>query len=190
MSTDPLALAAQTLASLCDTVDEAPNIDQALQLAFDDAALALEHEVDRRIAFDLWSRTQLEASKDAYRYYRDRAAHIEEVRDRFKARLVEAMVANPNLPFRGRLGKVSCVENPQGVDYAFGDRKLDENTIDFFGIPPDYVKTKVTFEIDHDKVKADIAAGKILEWAKPAPTKHHVRFPAQRKPKQIEGKDE
>lgn len=188
MSQDPLALAAQTLSAICDAVDESPNIDEVLTRTFNDAQLQLEAEVDKRIAFDMWSKNQLDAAKEGYRYFRERAASLEEVRTRFKERMTQAMLANPNLPFRGRLGKVSCVENPKGVDYTFGDRTLDESVIDFFAIPAEYVKTKISYEIDHQKVKADLAAGKELGWAKPAAPKHHVRFPAARKPKAIEGK--
>lgn len=184
-SQEPLALAAQTLAQLCDEVDSSDRIDEVLLAAFDGAKLQLETEIDRLIHFDKMSKDRQNAYKDAARYYRDQADYMEDIRSRFKARVTEVMLANPNLPFRGRLGKISCVENQPSVDYAFGDKHVTDEVIDFYGIPADYLKEKVSYEVDHARVKAELLAGKELPWARLKPTSHHVRFPAAKKPKQV-----
>lgn len=185
MTHDPMALAVKALSALCDDVDAAETIDGALQTAFSDAKIQLKDEIKYRVLFDVWAKQQLEAAKEAYRYFRSRADRIEEVHKAFKDRTRDAMLLAPDFEYRCDLGKISLVENQPSVDYAFGDKHVNDEVIDFYAIPAEYLKEKVSYEVDHARVKAELLEGKELPWARLKDKTYHVRFPAQKKPKQL-----
>lgn len=186
---DPMAIAAEALEQACDQVDQAANLDERLQFFFQDAQLQFGEEIDKRIAFNNWVKIQIEAAENAVMFYEQRIADLKTVHQRFKERTQAVVEAQPNLTFRGKLGKIWVQKNNPGVEYAFGGREVDPQTIEVFGVPEDYVKTKLVYTIDSEKLKADLTAGKKFLWATLRQTQS-IRFPANRKAKQIEGSDE
>lgn len=192
----PMAWAAQMLAQVCDEIDNAEKIEEFLDQAFSDAKTALLDSVDRRIAFDRWVKIQVSAMEEGYRYYRARKELLEQVHARFKEKTKEIMEATPDLvdAFRGKLGKISLCDSPPAVEYAFGQTKeITPEIAQAFGIPDHYLKSKVVWSVDSERVKAELLAGTELGWASIRQAKH-VRFPAVRKPKErqaaIEGVEE
>lgn len=180
--------AADVLAQLCDEVDSADMIDSFLLEAFKDAEIDLQDAVDRRIAFDRWVKIQVEATKEGLRYYAERRQLLEAVHERFKAKTKEILEARPDLPYSGRLGKITLAGNggQQTIDYAFGDKKISPEAAALFGVPADYVIA--TYAIDSERVRAELEAGKTLGWASLADRGTHVRFPQNKKPKTLEDK--
>ncbi len=182
----PLIIAADLVERACaeiDRADEKLKIDAFLEVAFNDAMEDLSDAVDRRIGFDRWTKIQIKAAQEAYRFYRNRKLLLEAVHKRFKEKTAEQMGINPNTPYRGLLGKISLVANQGAVEYPFGENKsLSQELVDAFGIPLEYLRPKLTYKIDTTRVKADLLAGQTFLWAK-MKEGFHARFPADRKPK-------
>lgn len=187
---DPMAVAADALDVACSQVDEAEDIDTRLAAFFDDSKMQLGDEVDKRIAFDRWCAIQTEAAKEAVAFYKARIEMIEEAKRKRRAATQAVLEAKPDLPYRGKLGKVWLQASEPAVEYVFGDKHVDPAIIQNFGIPDEYVLSEIVYKIDHAKLKADLKAGKTVGWAV-LKQKVGIRFPSLRKPKmQIEGDDE
>ena len=182
----PLVYAAELVERACADIDKADDkkkIDSFLLEAFNDSMGHLADSVDRRIGFDRWAKIQIKAAQEAYRYFRNRKALIKAVHDRFKERTAIDMEAHPDTPYRGTLGKISLVANQGSVEFAFGENQdLSQELVNGFGIPMEFLKSKLTYRVDTQKVKAALLEGRTFLWAK-LKTGHHVRFPADRKPK-------
>ena len=73
------------------------------------------------------------------------------------------MEQRPDLPYAGKLGKLALQKNPASLQLAFGDKSLTPDMISYFNITQEYVK--VRYDLDMPKVKADLQAGKAIDWA-------------------------
>ncbi len=183
----PMAWSAQTLARVCDEIDDAVTIDAALDQAFTDASVDLGEAVDRRIAFDRWIKIQVAAQEEGYRYYRARKELLEQVHSRFKEKTKAIIEASPGLEeaFRGKLGKISLCASPPAVEYSFGTKEITPEAAVMFGVPQEYLVTKVSYAVDSARVKGELQSGQTLDWAS-LRTGFHIRFPAAPKKKEIE----
>lgn len=182
---NPLAIAADALETACEFIDKADVLDETLRAFFDDAKLTLESEVDKRLAFDRWTKIQVQAAQEAVAYYEGRIAQINEVREAFKEKTQKAIEANPGVTFRGKLGKIWVQKHQPGVSYAFGSKDITPEQVLAFGVPGEYVKSRLVYWIDSEKLKADLLAGKTFPWAS-LYQGASVRFTSDRRQK-IEG---
>lgn len=171
----PMAVAAATLAELCDRIDAGESIGEAVVALFDEKRLELCEAVDRRIAFDQWIKGAIEAARAARDEWGKRVEQLREAHERFKANTKAIVEAAPDLPYRGALGSIAVQKSPPAVDVAWGSRELDDETIAFFGVDPRFVKTKVTHTLDVTAVKDALKAGETLDWARLTQS-NHVRF--------------
>lgn len=182
----PMVYAAEILSTICDEIDGTDKIDEFLIRAFDDAKQTLAESVDRRIMFDTWSKIQMEAAQEAADQFAARAAKIKAVRERFRLRTKEILESLPEVPYAGKLGKISIVSNGglRAIEYSFGSKHITPATAELFGVPEDYILSRVDYFIDTERVRAELENGKTLEWAKLAERGTRVSFPQNKKPKQ------
>jgi len=175
----PMAFAAHILSTICEDIDGADQIDAFLIHAFGIAEQNLANAVDRRIAFNNWAKVQLAAAKEAASYYVGLQNKLTEVHERFKARTKDILAATPDIPYSGKLGKISIAKNGglQSLVFSFGDKAITPESAAFFGVPPDYVLTKVSYSIDVARVRAELDAGITHEWVSLADRGSHVNFP-------------
>lgn len=188
----PMAYAAQVLSQICDEIDGTERIDGFLKEAFEDARLSLSDAVDRRIAFDRWTKIQKDAAEEAIDFYKGRLEILKSVHEKFKQRTKEILEATPDVPYVGKLGPIKIAGNggQRTITYAFGDKRIDPDTAALFGVPADYVIAKTIYAIDTERVRAELEAGRELEWATLEERGTHIQFPRTPKQKAIEGTKE
>lgn len=161
----PLAFAATLLAKVSDDI-ESGNLDATLIAAFEDAKLATSEAVDRRIAFDAFIKSAIDRCKETAKSWRDEAAKLEKAHKRFLERTKEIVEANPDIPFKGSLGRFVIQNNPPSVAYTFEEFELNETLIDALGIDPQYVVVETSYRINKQKISQDLKNGVEIPWAK------------------------
>lgn len=180
----PLTAAAKAFTEICETVDNAPAIDDQLKAVFSDAHEELQYRVDKRIFFDREMKLRKEAVQEAIKFYKAQAQHLEEVHERFKEVVKAEVESAPGIEFKGKMGKIWVQDNTPGVDYAFGENRGQKlETLEFLGVPADLIKVE-SYKVDGEKVRALLDSGETLTWAKKKQGRG-VRFPAARKPKEL-----
>lgn len=178
----PLAYASLMLAELCDRIEEQEDregpIDAALIAAFEDTALSFADGVDRRIAFDTFIKGSIETARQAREQWNAQVQLLKLVHEKFKERtkaIVETTLAkDPELEFRGKLGKLAIQRNPPSLVLAFGDKVLTLDLIKFFGIDMEFVR--VSYAVDTERVKGALRAGTEITWAALRSDATHLRF--------------
>lgn len=176
----PTAFAAVAFDCVCQIIDSAPRLTDALKQLFQDAHEELQYRVDKRIAFDRWVKVQIGAAEEAAAFYKLKAHDLRQMHVNFKTRVKADLEAAPDVEFRGTLGKV-WLQRPskRRLILTVPDKDLTLETVTTFNIPMRYLKTVTTVSthLDTNLVREDLANGKVLEWAGLAPEKG-VRFPA------------
>ncbi len=159
----PLGFAAMLLAKVSDDI-ESGNLDATLIAAFEDAKLATSEAVDRRIAFDAFIKSAIDRCKDTAKSWRDEASKLEKAHKRFLERTKEIVEANPDIPFKGNLGRFAIQKNNPSVECDVDE--VDQETIDFLGIDPKYIAIETTYRIDKTKLSQDLKNGVEIPWAR------------------------
>ena len=161
----PMAFAATILSRLCDQIDDGVDPSDALVAVFEETKLDLADAVDRRIAFETWLSGSIETAKKARDAYAERARKLTAAHEAFKKNTMDIMQANPNLPYKGDLGRLAIQANPASLKLAFAGKELTPDVIAMFGVDQKYVKTFTTLVLDTVAVKAALQAGETFEWA-------------------------
>lgn len=105
------AEAANYLENLCLEIDNAEEIDAAMQMLFQDSAQELAHQVDRRISFIKYAESQVDAAKKMRDEWQERADKFDAMIDRIKSNTVSTIKANPGVPYKGKLGALRVQKN-------------------------------------------------------------------------------
>lgn len=103
--------AASNLERICDNIDSVDDISAELQSAFVEAGQDLASSVDRRISYIKYCESQIDAARNMREEWDDRAKKFETILDRIKQDAIAAIKANPNLPYKGMLGKLRVQKN-------------------------------------------------------------------------------
>jgi hypothetical protein len=168
----PMDAAAILLADLCARIDSGEDPEGALLAAFEDTRLSLSDAVDRRIAFDAWSKGAVATAQESKKLWDKRIKVLQNLRDRFldRTKQIVEMVNDGDavVPFKGKLGEIVLHWNPEALDL---DEKMPTSSADrkawgFWRVPAKYIRKTVTYSIDKDAVKAAIGDGKKFKWAK------------------------
>jgi hypothetical protein len=171
------------LADLCQQLEEGVNPDEAFQLAFSQTQLDLVEAIDRRKALMFAVQSNIEAARAARA---DLDAHIQRlkaVQEKVKDETKVTMEKDPELPYRDSAGrKLSLCNNSQAsLKYPFEVKEtrafsnlVEEETIKFFDIAPEYLQTITIRVLDTDAIRKDLAEGKELAWVT-AERGRHVR---------------
>lgn len=148
---------------------------------FDDASLAVSAKTDNWI----WYLDTLKFMIAGLKERKDRATKAQKSAEALNARLREflrgILQSNPGVPFKGNDGSLALQKNPESVSYAF-----DTESKTFYSIVPPatltmfpdlrpYASGVTVILIDGARVKADLKAGKALDFAK-LETGSHVRI--------------
>ena len=147
--------AAMDLTELCEMLDEGIDIDEQIQHEFSLALDDVVGAVDRRKYFlaEIESKIQLAKNKQA------EAKKAVDKFKRIKERVIETtkyvINENPNIPFKDSLGKkLYILKNPMPSLKVTGQWEASE-----------YAKIVNTVELDKEKLKEDLIAGSIVEFA-------------------------
>lgn len=159
----PLDLAAILLNELCERVDNGEEMSDALFSSFNDARLTLADAVDRRIAFKNWIEGAIKGTKATRDLYVAHIRKLEAMYDRFREHTLSTVLANPDIPFHGRLGKISAQDSAPQVELPpelLGE--LTPETIKAFKLPKKYIVkeriVRTSVRMDVDAVKRDLVA--------------------------------
>lgn len=146
--------AASNLERICDTIDSVDDISAELQSAFAEAGQDLASSVDRRISYIKYCESQIDAARNMREEWDDRAKKFETILDRIKQDAIAAIKANPNLPYKGMLGKLRVQKN--STPYLVLDPDFD--------IMPYVVKLEP--RIDRSEIIKALKEGKEVPHAK------------------------
>ncbi len=161
----PMDEASGLLQELTDRIDAGEELSTALVTVFNETRLDLAEAVDRRIAFDTWIKGAIVTTKKAKNAYALRMKRLKMMHKAFVEHTKLTILAHPDLPYRGELGRISVQKNAAKLLLAFGKSAITPDMIRTFGIDESYLKAEVVYSIDTDKVKADLKAGKEILWA-------------------------
>ncbi len=167
----PLFNASEDLADVMDDQETVEKITDAdIARAFE-AKLIQAREIDAVIEFFDRCKSELARLKENEAYYRSvrksMEALVERLKDGCKA-IVEKHVDEDGkrIPFQGKRGKLAVQNNAPSVQYEFDELKLTEQMVSFIGIPDKYLRRKVSFELDKNKIKAELQSGTFpFNWA-------------------------
>ena len=170
----PMHEAVAMLAEACRQVDEGADPTGVVAEMFREARLDIADAIDRRKAFKAVCEAQADAAKKAADELRAYAARLGTMVEALKANTQAIMEAEPSLPYRDSVGrKLSLVQSPARLvlDVDLRERKtvsniIDTATIDLIGISPEYVGVAQFLVLDVEKIKADLAVGTEISWAR------------------------
>ena len=173
----PMAWAAAALAEMCDRLEDGEEPTAAFTFVFNETRLDLAEAVDRRIAFIKLVEGSITAAEQARDEWALQKTRLESLLAAMKERTKEIVETFPDLPYKGTLGRFAVQKNggAQALDLSFGGKEITPELIDMFQIPERFVKTKVSYALDVDGIRAAIAKGEELPWAKLAPRGTHLR---------------
>ncbi len=157
--------------------------DKALDEIMGDLLVDLGSSVDRRIAFldYLGNRSSgakpgsgvIGKAEDLYRAYREKMEIAQKLRERVEEHTLHIINDHKTIIFQGALGKLASQAN--SVASLICDIPLKSKTLSnlldptdpgLLDIPAEYVKAVTVMQLDVDKIRSDIAAGKELSFAR------------------------
>ncbi len=103
--------AATDLESLCDKIDNSPEITEDIKHMFEDAKSSLQQAVDRRISYVKYCESQIQSAKTNRDDWAKRAQRFEKILASIKEDTIATINANPSLPFRGTMGALIIQKN-------------------------------------------------------------------------------
>ncbi len=103
--------AATNLERICEDIDYADDITQELKDVFAEANDNLTTAVDRRISYIKYCESQIDAALNMREEWNDRAKKFQKILERIKLETIDTIKANPNLPYRGEMGKLRVQRN-------------------------------------------------------------------------------
>jgi hypothetical protein len=141
---------------------------------FETTAVQLSESVDRRKAAARAIKSKVEELKEFEKHVTGHRKKLEESLAKLKAMTKTIVEANPDIPFKDKLGKkLSIAKNGRpSVKYDF---ELTHKSVRNIMLEPladleehyaEYVLTEVIHTLDTGRVLADLQAGKELPWAK------------------------
>ncbi len=166
--------AAKMLADLCLRLDEGATPDEAFQLIFTETRLDLAESIDRRKSLMFALQSNLDAARMARADMDAYIQRLKGVQDKVKEQTREVMEQAPDLPYRDSQGrKLSLCNNSQAsLKFPFEVKEtraftnlVEDETIRFFEIGLEHIKTITLHALDTDAIRKDLAAGKKLDWA-------------------------
>ncbi len=175
----PMEYAAQSLTDIYRLIDNSETIDDYLINNFKQSSLKLASAIDRRIALlkNLkFEQDKLKTIKGQYENYLRTVRRIEEsVKDYTKY----IMEGNPNLQYRGDLGRIALQPSqPKLVlDFSLESRTIsncisDKVLLDT-KIPEKYIVKHIHYAIDREAIKTYLGQGDVsLPWARLVRDKH------------------
>lgn len=148
--------AATNLERICDKIDNAEEISAELQSAFAEAGQDLASSVDRRISYIKYCESQIDAARNMREEWNDRANKFETILARIKQDAIAAIKANPNLPYKGKMGSLRVQKNsvPRLI--------IDDSQFSC----DDYTQVETTTWLDKAAIIDDIKAGRPLLGAR------------------------
>lgn len=163
MNRPTFADAARSFVNLCDMIDNATEIDEAMQNEFNDTLRDVQKAVDRRKAFSRFIESQIEAAKDHKAHIEREIKRCESLKESFLANTKAIISAHPEVVFQGTDGKALKVlrnATPRLVLLEPEDQIMKQH--------PQYAKTKTTVDLDRERLKKDLLEGSLpfgrLEW--------------------------
>lgn len=169
--------AALSLAKICNEIDNAEScghletdsqIDILLEKEFSDALIAVTESVDKRKAFYAELVSKIDLAK-GYRLKVDiEIDKYEKIKERLIAYTKHIVEAYPNIPFKDSFGKQLKVidnHNPKLiVDFGDDNENQEQYTTRQEAMAPYFFETR-ELNLDKEKIKADLVAGKKLSFA-------------------------
>lgn len=171
----PMAFAAMILSELCDRLDDGEDPSELMVHAFKDAEVSLAEATDRRIAFVNWVTGAIDAAKRARDQWSERARKLSALEAAFKSATAEIVKNNPDIPFKGDLGRLAVQSNPPSLDLAFAGKELNPELMSMMGIDDRFVIVATTYTLNVAAVKAALAAGEEISWASLKTDGYHLR---------------
>ena len=168
----PLALAVQNLATLMLAIDEG-NLDEAMVKLFTDQRLDLASAVDRRICFFDLCQKHIDSLKEIAKQYELTAKRLELGLEKIKDDTLEIMKTNPDVPYKGELGRLQVQDNASAAVEVFLDTTkksfiniVDPADIEKAQIPDKFLATHKYYTLVIAEVKKALESGEEIPWAK------------------------
>ena len=168
----PLHEAVLTLSTICERIENGETIDETLSCLFENGKLALADAVDRRIALLHVVKGLAAEAKSAKEEWSSRVYQLNKIEESIKARTKEAMKIDPELPYKGTIGKLALQKSPAKLvlDVATYDERLPNvlNPIDLKErvFPTEVVEKHIYYTLNKAKVKEMLKKGEKFLWAR------------------------
>lgn len=157
--------------------------DAELVEVMGDLLVDLESAVDRRIAFLDYLGKRADAknpgsgvigtAESLYRAYREKCERAEKLKERVQEMTLYTVETHAGVTFKGKLGKLASQTNGQArliIDLQLASKTfsnlINTESPEFFEIPANHLKAVTVMQLDTDAIRADLAAGKELSFAR------------------------
>lgn len=168
-----LGYAAQLVAKISDQIEDNYEDELPTDLIeeFKITSKALSEGVDRRIAVADAFEQSLELLKRKKDHINSVIKRMEEAYDRFKETTREIVANSPDITFKGELGKLSVRKTRPSLKVLCATEKksfqnmVDDETVELFGIDESHLKYVSFLQLNTEKIREDIIAGKIVDYA-------------------------
>lgn len=158
MSFDLLEKAATELSTLCQEIESGADVDHGLAQLFQKAEAHLSTEIDRRKAFLNMVQSRI---VQAHNYMDEISTYIkrcEHIINRLKEQTKEAILNNPDLPWRDSFGKkISIAKSQPRLDYEEPQDSAERDQ---------YYVQVIESRLDKAKLKDALLNGKTFSWAR------------------------
>jgi hypothetical protein len=179
----------QSIASTLDSYEDGVFNEQELQEILGDLEVDLKASVDKRISFfDYIGKRSagktpgsgiIGKCEELYRTYREAMERAIALREKVEESTLEIIHLNPGIIFQGDLGKLAAQRNSASkleVDIPLTQKSFSnvmevaEDDANMTGlsslIPDEYITTIIIKQLNTQKLKEDLEAGKEITWAK------------------------
>lgn len=102
--------ASQRLEYMCDAVDSTEITDELIK-DFAECKEDFSSAVDQRISYIKYCESQIDLATKMQNEWHDRASKFKNIIARIKQNTIDTINANPNLPYKGKLGSVRIQKN-------------------------------------------------------------------------------
>jgi hypothetical protein len=170
----PFAAAAQRLADICARLDSGEAITPEFLQLFRDGKAELTNDVERTKNLMAMLKAFLTISKRAKKYWTERNAGLTKAIAILKESTKQTIEARPDLPYKDSFGKPLQVVETGTATLRFKfdppakkvvSNIVDMQAVEFFSIPAEYLEHVSFIRLNTDKLRADLDAGKKLDWA-------------------------
>ncbi len=165
----PLYEASRILAELCTRLDNGDDELLSVIEIFNDAKLSVAEAIDRRkavaVALKSYIAAGVQAKQDLTRQIDKLARALQALKDSTKV-IIEM---RPDIPYRDSFGsKLSVAKNGTAALITTVDprTKSISNVVDADKVPVEYLNVVSYFQLNTEKVRADLEAGVELTWAR------------------------
>lgn len=159
MSFDLLDKAATELSTLCEQIESGADVDAGLAVLFQKAEAHLSTEIDRRKAFLNMVRSRI---VQAHNYMDEISSYIkrcEHIINRLKEQTKDAILNNPDLPWRDSLGKKISLAKSQPRLICAEPLNYDEAERD------EFYDQVIERRLNKEKLKEALLNGETFSWA-------------------------